>query len=350
MKVRPSVVFLALYCVFFAFSCGGPKAGTADAAQKKITIGFSLDSLIVERWLRDRDVFVTTANSLGAEVFFQNAANGEQQQVNQVKYLIDKGVDVLVIIPQNAELFTDVIQKAKTKGIKVISYDRLIRNAGVDLYLSVNSFKVGEIMARSIIKEAPAGNYLFINGPKSDYNVTLVQEGQRSVFVHYPGVYHMLDFYADNWSYDLAYEQVSRILESGKDVDAIVCGNDGLAGGAIRALSEHRLAGKVPVVGQDADIAACQYVVEGSQLSTVYKPISNLARDAAIFAVAMAKDEFIPPVETIYDGVHDVPVYWLSPVEVNRGNINEVIIDSGFHTAEEIYHNIPVDKRPEAYR
>jgi D-xylose transport system substrate-binding protein len=328
----------------------GGKEASLQPPEKPITIGFSLDSLIVERWLRDRDVFVSAANSLGAEVIFQNAANDENEQVNQIKYLIDKGVDVLVIIPQNADILTEVLQRAKMKGIKIISYDRLIRNANIDLYISVNSFQVGEIMAMAVIKQAPTGNYVFINGPKSDYNVALVQEGQRSVLTNYPGVFRILDYYADNWSYDRAFEQVSLLLEQQIRIDAILCGNDGLAGGAIRALSERRLAGKIPVVGQDADIAACQYVVEGSQLITIYKPITALAKQAAVFAVSMAKNEFIPPGTTINNGKQDVPVFWLSPIEVTRNNIDEVIIKSGFHTADEIYHNIPVDKRPPKYR
>jgi D-xylose transport system substrate-binding protein len=318
--------------------------------EKRIQIGFSLDSLIVERWLRDRDVFVSSANALGADVIFQNAANDEKEQVNQIKYLIDRGVDVLVIIPQNADILSDVVQRARAKGIKVISYDRLIRNANVDLYISVNSVEVGKILARAIIRKVPAGHYVFINGPKSDYNVSLVQEGERSVFVEYPGVYHMLDYYAENWSYDRAYEQVSLLLDQKKRIDAIVCGNDGLAGGAIRALAERRLAGSIPVVGQDADIAACQYVAEGFQLITVYKPITALAKQAAVFAVAMAKGQYTPPVDTINDGRQNVPVFWLMPQEVTKQNIGAVVIDSGFHTADEIYRNIPVDKRPPEYR
>jgi D-xylose transport system substrate-binding protein len=330
-------------------SAEAPAAAPALAV-RPIAIGFSLDSLIVERWIRDRDVFVATANSLGADVIFQNAANDEKEQVSQIRYLIDKGVDVLVIIPMNADILTDAIQRAKSRGIRVISYDRLIRNAPVDLYVSVDSVEVGRIMARAIVKRAPAGDFVFINGPLSDHNVSLVREGQDSVLADYPGVSRILDYFADNWSYDLAYRQVAKLLDEGRRIDAIVCGNDGLAGGAIRALAERRLAGKVPVVGQDADIAACQYVVEGSQLITVYKPISALAKLAAQFAVSMAKGEFIAPVETIGNGAVDVPVYWLKPVEVTRENIDEVVIESGFHTADEIYRNIPVDKRPAAYR
>ncbi|OQA63480.1 MAG: D-xylose-binding periplasmic protein precursor [Spirochaetes bacterium ADurb.Bin269] len=346
---RPNLAALlavAVLCAPFCSSCRDTrKTGSGSPSASQITIGFSLDSLIVERWIRDRDVFVSAASKLGADVIFQNAANDQNEQVNQVKYLIDKGVDVLVIIPQNAELLSDSVQKAKAKGIKVISYDRLIRNAPVDLYVSVNSVDVGRIMAEAIIREAPSGNYVFINGPKSDYNVSLVKQGQDSVFVKYPGVYHVLDFYADNWSYDQAYEQVSALLDKGTIIDAIVCGNDGLAGGAIRALSERRLAGTIPVVGQDADISACQYVVEGSQLITIYKPISLLARQAAEFAVAMAKNEFVPPETIIDNGTCFVPVHWLEPVGVSKDNMKDVIIDSGFHTAEEVYRNIPAGRR-----
>jgi len=350
-RFSAAALFASLLLV--AVSCRArvsPSPAPEKQEARRITIGFSLDSLVVERWVRDRDIFVATASSLGADVIFQNAANDENEQVNQVRYLIEKGVDVLVIIPQNADLLSEVVQKAKSRGIRVISYDRLIRNAGVDLYVSVNSFEVGRIMANAVIRRVPAGNYVFINGPRSDYNVSLVQEGQRSVFVNYPGVYHLLDYNAENWSYDLAYGQVTRLLEEGQDIDAIVCGNDGLAGGAIRALAEHRLAGRIPVVGQDADIAACQYVVEGSQHATIYKPISLLARQAAQFAVSMAKGEFIPPAATIDDGSYDVPVFWLEPVEVTRESMDEVVIKSGFHTADEIYRNVPADKRPKPYQ
>lgn len=340
----------ALFALLALSSCLPERESPPKGASRRISIGFSLDSLIVERWIRDRDVFVSTANDLGADVIVQNAANDEQQQLSQIRYLIDKGVDVLVIIPQNADILTDLVERARSRGIKVISYDRLIRNAGVDLYMSVDSVAVGRIMAEAIVKEAPSGNYVFINGPKSDNNVALVQEGQRSVFVKYPGIFHLVDYYAENWSYDLAFREVSRLLAEGKRIDAVVCGNDGLAGGVIRALAEYRLAGKVPVVGQDADIAACQYVVEGSQLITVFKPISELARKAANAAVLLAKGETIESAGTISDGSRDVPVIWLDPVEVNRSNIDEIVIASGFHTGDEIYRNVPKENRPPAWR
>jgi len=339
-------VFLCAGVLVFALISGCNRTAPAvsqeqSAQQKRITIGFSLDSLVVERWIRDRDVFVSTANSLGADVIFQNAANSETVQLTQVRYLIDRGVDVLVIIPKNADSFTDVIQRASSRGVKVISYDRLIRNAGVDLYITVDSVAVGRLMAEQIVQKVPSGNYVFIHGPLEDHNVTLMKAGQRSVFGNYPGIFSILNYYAENWSYDRAYEQVTRLLDRGIRIDAIVCGNDGLAGGAIRALAVRRLAGKIPVVGQDADIMACQYIVEGSQLATVFKPITALARQAAVFAVALAQGREIEGTERIYDGRVEVPVYWLEPQAVNRANIDSVIIASGFHTKEEVYRLLP---------
>ncbi|ULQ60859.1 substrate-binding domain-containing protein [Brucepastera parasyntrophica] len=333
-----SLLLFCLICIFMS-GCSGKKTAAEPSIQesKRITIGFSLDSLIVERWIRDRDVFVAAAGALGADVIFQNAANDAYEQVNQVKYLVDSNVDVLVIIPQYADLLSDIVQKARTKGIKVISYDRLIRNANVDLYISVNSIEVGKLMAEAVAEKVPAGNYAFINGPQSDYNVNLMRQGFDSVLRNYPDVTRACDFFAENWSYDKAFEQASFLLDAGIPFDAVICGNDGLAGGVIRALSEHRIAGTIPVVGQDADIAACQHIAEGLQLMTVYKPISELARTAAAVAVQMASGAFVFPEEKINDGTFDVPVYWIPPVAVTRENMDDIIIDSGFHTAEEVY-------------
>jgi D-xylose transport system substrate-binding protein len=242
-----------------------------------------------------------------------------------------------VIIPLQAEAFTEVVQRARSRGIRVISYDRLARNAGADLYISVNSEKVGRLMASTVIRAAPAGNYAFIYGPESDWNVSLLREGVRSVLADYPGVFNILEAQASNWSYDEAYLRMAELLEMGKIPSAVICGNDGLAGGVIRALAEYRLAGKVHVVGQDADLTACQRVAQGTQLATVYKPITELAREAARQAVAMAYGGWIPPAQRIYDGVHQVPVLWLEPSIVTKENLREVVLDSGFHTPEDLY-------------
>ena len=123
------------------------QGGEDSAERKKIEIGMSFDSFVIERWLRDRDVFVSTAQRLGAEVNVQNANGEVEEQISQIEYLIDKGMDVIVIIAIDGDALTDVVSKARAQGIRVICYDRLIRNVGSDLYISFDNEMVGTLMA-----------------------------------------------------------------------------------------------------------------------------------------------------------------------------------------------------------
>ena len=151
-------------------------------------------------------------------------------------------------------------------------------------------------------------------------------------------------FYADGWKADLASDYMDNNIASVVECDAIMCGNDDLASRVVTALAEKRLAGKKLVVGQDADLEACQRIVEGTQLMTVYKPIEKLAQAAAEIAVKMAKGEEITPAggmtSTISDGTYDIPCLKIEPVCVTADNMDEVIIKSGFHLKEDVYLNV----------
>jgi D-xylose transport system substrate-binding protein len=111
----------------------------------------------------------------------------------------------------------------------------------------------------------------------------------------------------------------------------------------VHALAEKRLAGKILVVGQDADLEACQRIVEGTQLMTVYKPIEKLAQQAARSAVTLAAGEEISDenLSEYDDGTGMIPYLKIDPISVNEGNINDVIIKSGFHLKEDVYLNVP---------
>jgi len=121
--------------------------------------------------------------------------------------------------------------------------------------------------------------------------------------------------------------------------DAIMCGNDALAGEAIHALAERGFAGKIFVTGQDGDLEACQRLVEGTQLITVYKPVEKLARLAAECAVKLATGKNLGETEMFFDGSQDIPYIAIEPSAVTRENLDAVIIDSGFHLREEVYLN-----------
>ncbi len=319
-----------------------------DTSSEGVQIGFSFDSFVIERWLRDRDVFVSTAQQLGAEVNVQNANGEVEEQISQIRYLIDKKMDVIVIVAIDGDALNEVVRQARTEGIKVICYDRLIRNAGTDLYISFDNERVGTLMGEALAESLPEGGRIFqIQGSASDNNVDLVRTGFENALAD-SGVEIVYSTFCDNWLAELAFDAVNAGLEeTGGSVDGIMCGNDDLAGQAIKALSEKKLAGEIPVVAQDAELSACQRIVEGTQTMTVYKPVAEEARKAAEFAVALAEGRDITDPsgdlfasETIDDGSTSVPYYPLEPVPVTRENMDEVIIDGGFHKKEDVYLNI----------
>ena len=343
--MRSTIVrFLSLILIFsfvFCTGCKEPekKEATPTTKFEGTLIGMSFDSFVIERWTRDRDVFVSKANELGAEVNVQSAGGDVDTQISQIKYFIEIGVDAIVIITADAVRLADVLKEAKNKGIPVICYDRLVMNCNADLYISFNNVTVGKEMAEAICSVVPDGGTIVeIMGPESDNNVPQVMEGFDSVCREH-GMKITLKYNCDNWRPELAYDFVNAHFDEVSQADAIMCGNDALAGEAIHALAERGYAGKIFVTGQDGDLEACQRLVEGTQLVTVYKPVEMLARDAAEYAVKLAKGMDLGETNKFFDGTQDIPYIAIEPSGVTRENLDSVIIDSGFHLREEIYKN-----------
>ncbi len=347
-KIRTFVAAVMAVCfTFIGAACGKDQTSPAavpSQAEDVLTIGLSFDSYVIERWTRDRDVFCATANELGAEVNVQSA-NGEMDaQIEQIEYFIGIGVDAIVIVTIDADGLTDAIKAAKDAGIPVICYDRIVRNANADLYISFDNEAVGSYMAQAICEEiGEGGNIVEIMGPESDYNVAQVMEGFESICEEYDENI-LLSYNCDNWRAELAYDFVNDNIDIISEADAIMCGNDALAGETVHALAERGLAGKIKVVGQDAELEACQRIVEGTQLMTVYKPVEKLAKLAAEYAVKLAKGEDIGVSTLFNDGTYDICYVAIEPVAVDQDNLDEVIIDSGFHQREDVYMNVDDDK------
>ena len=329
-------------------ACGKSERREAESQQteeEKIQIGMSFDSFVIERWIRERDVFVSVAKELGAEVNVQNANGNLEEQRKQIEYFIDKGLDVIVIVCVDSEGLTEQVKKAREKGIKVIAYDRLITGVEVDLYISFDNEKVGILMAEALIEAGMAEkSVLMLGGPLTDNNVSLVEGGFRKVMEE-NSVSILDSVHADSWKAEIAAEY---IYDNGEIVDAaaaIMCGNDNIATQVASALAVTRLAGERPVVGQDADLEACQRIVEGTQLMTVYKPVEKLARQAAVCAVKLAKGEPLgEEAGLIESGGYQVPYVRLEPIAVTKENMNEEIIESGFHRKDDVYRNLPLEE------
>lgn len=306
-----------------------------------IKIGFSMDTLEEERWLKDKELFRQELEALGAEVEIMIANENAALQIAQVETMISNGVDILVIVPYYTDTTAAIVEKAHAAGVKVVSYDRIITNANVDLYVSFDNEQVGSIQAESITKLVPKGNYVYIGGSVTDNNAILLKKGVFQVLEPYIDrgeIKIVYDQWTDDWNPDNAYQNMLEALEKNHNqIDAVIAGNDGTAGGVIRALEEKGLAGKIPVAGQDADLAAVQRIVQGTQTMTAYKPIRELARKAAELSVELAKGKHVEGDSKINNGKIEVPSVLLSPIEVNIENIEETIIADGFHSREEVY-------------
>lgn len=348
---RKSWLVLAVAIIILFSGCSKAdveKGKKTDAKEQKIQIGMVFDSFVIERWQRDRDVFVSTAKELGAEVNVQNANGDIEKQKKHIEYLMEKGMDVIVIICIDSERLKSTIQKAKEKGIKIIAYDRLICNADIDLYISFDNEKVGTMMGEALVEQGIAdGNVVMLGGPLSDNNVSLVENGFKAVMEKH-NVNIVGGMHAEGWRAEQAaayvYDNVTKVANA----DAVMCGNDNVASAVVYALSEKRMAGNILVVGQDADLEACQRIVEGTQVMTVYKPVEKLARQAAEYAVKLANGESIDGEEVtlVENGAYKTPYVGLEPYAVTEENINELIIDSNFHVKEDVYLNVPY-KMPE---
>src|SRR3712207_4188745 len=177
---RAAALFVASAIAALAFACTTPQpsanSGNANAnarADKKtgtVRIGLSMDTLKEERWQRDRDLFVARAKELGAEVLVQSANGDDRVQTQQADNLLTQGIDALVVIPHNGEIAASIVEAAKSKGVPVVSYDRLIRNSEPDLYISFDNERVGELQARYLFGRRPKGNYILVGGAPTDNN------------------------------------------------------------------------------------------------------------------------------------------------------------------------------------
>jgi D-xylose transport system substrate-binding protein len=359
IRVRLILLILALICGVSACKEDGErtprravptdvsqsqKSGAVEAlAEKKIKIGFSMDTLLEERWLRDRDLFKKAVEALGAEVEIMAANGDDAVQISQAETLISQGVDLLVIVPHNAEVTATIVKKAHLAGIKVVAYDRLVKNANIDFYVSFDNEQVGELQAKAITRLVPKGKYVYIGGAVTDNNAHLIKKGVFNVLqplIDKGDIKVVYDQWTKDWTPANALVNMEAALKANHNqIDAVIAANDATAGGVIQALKEQGLAGKIPVAGQDAELAAAQRIVEGTQTMTVYKPIRALTVEAADLAVKLAKDEKLSATKKVNNGKIEVPSVLLSPIAVDKFNIDATIIADGYHSRQDVYKN-----------
>jgi len=338
MKFLPVVLALA--------ACVNPSeekatATNAPSPDRPVRIGFSMDTLKEERWQRDKALVEQRAKEVGAVLDVQVANGDDAVQTRQADNMLTKGVDVLIVAPHNGEIAASIVEAAHRRGVPVIAYDRLIRNADVDLYISHQVVRLGEMQAEYALKARPKGNYVLIGGSPADFNALLLRRGQLRILQ--PAIARGdINIISQQFAREWKAEEALRITEdaltrTGNRIDAIVASNDGTAGGAISALEAVGLAGKVVVTGQDAQRDAIQRIIKGTQTMTIWKPIAPLAYGAVDAAIKLAHKQKVTTTDTVNNGRIDVPSILLEPFVVDRNNVDETVIKSGYHKREDVY-------------
>lgn len=359
--MRSRLIFLILLTLAAALllaGCTGQQQGTSNggtangpAAGKRLKIGFAMDTLKEERWVRDRDAFEGRCKKMDVDCVITVADNKADKQANDVDNLLTQGVDALVIAPHDATQAASMVDKAKAKGIPVISYDRLINSDKIDLYISHQVPVIGRKIAEYALNKVPEGNYVMVYGAGTDNNAVIMKNEQLKVLqpaIDGGKIKIVADNFTPDWKPEEALKTAENALTQNSDnIAAFVVSNDGMAGGVVSALERKGLAGKILVTGQDAALDALQRIAQGTQSMTVYKPIIPLAGQAVEAAVKLARKEALTTTPFMNEQIKkEVPAILLEVTVVDKDNLMTTVIADGYAKYEDVYKNVPDANRP----
>ncbi len=332
---HPLQLFTIFFLIVFVLN------GCNKKQNEEVKVGFLIHALDKERWENDQDFFVAKVQELGGTVEVRIAENSAAKQLNQAKELLTNGVDVLVIVPVDQFSAAEIVNEAHQKNVKVISYDRLIKNCKLDFYVSTDNVEIGALQADYLTTIRPNGNYALIGGAQSDNNSQFLYLGQMNVLqplVEKGDISIVYNEFTNAWGEEEGYEQTKKLLKQNNKVDAIIAGNDAIALGAIKALGEAGKEGEVLIAGMDADLRNLQEIVAGHQTCTVYKPYEKMATTAAELAMKLGlalpcQNTF----QTVSNGKMLVPSVFHAAMIVNKENLKLTVISEGYQSEEEVY-------------
>jgi putative multiple sugar transport system substrate-binding protein len=361
-------------------ACGGSGAGggsgsgsSNNANPGDTTVGVSMPTQTSERWIADGNNVKKQLQEKGYKVDLQYANDDIPTQSQQIDQMITKGEKLLIIAAIDGTALSSQLQAAADAGIKVISYDRLIRDSkNVDFYVSFDNYKVGVAQATALLRglglvdkdgnktdkkgpiniEVFAGSlddnnaHFFFNGamdtlkPYIDDKTLVIKSGQTKIE----------QVAILRWQQETAQKRMEDLLtstyNSGDTVQGVLSPYDGLSRGIITALQNAGYGPKtdspgkpMPIVtGQDAEIASVKLIADGVQSSTIFKDTRLLAKQAVTASIDFleGKDPEANDTKTYDNGVKIVPSYLLPVVTVFKEDIQKELIDTGYYTADEV--------------
>ncbi|WP_425374988.1 multiple monosaccharide ABC transporter substrate-binding protein [Oharaeibacter diazotrophicus] len=344
-----------------AFAIGVAAFVGPAAAADKGTIGISMPTKSSARWIADGDNMVKEFQAAGYETDLQYAEDDIPNQLAQIENMVTKGAKVLVVAAIDGTTLKDVLQKANEAGIKVIAYDRLIRDSGnVDYYTTFDNFQVGVLQATSLVKA------LGVEEGKGPFNIELFggSPDDNNAFFFYNGAMSVLQPQIDagklvvqsgqtgmdkvgtlRWDGAVAQARMDNLLSAyytDKRVDAVLSPYDGLSIGilsSLKAVGYGTAEQPFPFVsGQDAELPSVKSILADEQYSTIFKDTRELAKVTAklVDDVLSGKEPEINDTKTYDNGVKVVPSYLLKPVLVDKSNWESILVGSGYYTKEQI--------------
>jgi D-xylose transport system substrate-binding protein len=322
-----------------------PAASGSAAAGGACTVGVSWNNYQEERWAKWDEPAIKEALAAGGATYVSNdAKSSAETQTSNVENLISQGAKVLIILAQDGTAIKSSVAAATAAGIPVIAYDRLIEDPAV-LYITFDNVLVGKLQAEGVLKVVSKGNFAIIKGNKADANADFlragyVQAGVPEVGASSADIKIVGETYTDNWDPAKAQANMEQILTANDNkVDAVLSENDGMAGGVIAALTAQGLAGKVPVSGQDGDLAALNRVALGTQTVDVWKDARMLGKSAGESAVALCGGTTVDKVTGAapFDspGGNKLSSILLQPNPITKDNLN-VVLDAGWITKDDL--------------
>lgn len=334
---------------------------------KKIKVGLSFSDFATERWKNEEILMRKLLEEKGYEVISQEASHDVKLQNDQIDNMVAQGVKAIIIVAEDGDAAVTAVDKAAKKGVIVIAYDRLIKSTNIAAYVSFNNVEVGRQQALGVMKALDIDNWdvaakgkarvVKLGGSPTDNNAILFRQGQDEILdplVAAGKIEIVADQWVDNWDAKNALTLMENILTAqNNDIDAVVASNDGTALGALQAMKAQGLAGKVPISGQDATADGCNSIVKGELTVSILKDIRDLSPLAIDLVDKLIKGEKTDlQMYNLSELTNDpsktgqVPCKFLPVYQVNKGNVYDLVVKSGFQSYDDVYRDIPANERP----
>lgn len=351
MNLRKVAALMAVGGVIFGAcsSTGASVAPSQGGSAAGCKVGVSWNNYQEERWAKwDEPAIKEALTAAGAEYISNDAKSSAETQASNVENLVSQGAKVVIILAQDGTAIKPAVQSAISAGAAVIAYDRLIEDPAA-LYITFDNVLVGKLEAEALLKVKDSGNFVVIKGNKADANADflrqgMVQAGLPDVDQSSDKLKNVGETYTDNWDPAKAQTQMEQFLTANNnEIDLAFVENDGMAGGVIAALAAQGLAGKVPVSGQDGDLAALNRVALGTQTVDVWKDARLLGKAAGDAAVQLCGDPDIKKVSGV--GTFDSPggnamtSILLTPQAITKDNLS-IVLDAGWITKEDLCKDV----------